>query len=74
MDCDLYESYKTVLELCLPRMAEGGLIVFDEYGTEAWPGAKRAADEVCAAHNLTIEYLGFAQRYGARVPAAQIVK
>ena len=67
-DCDLYDSYKTVLEHALPRMAPGGLIIFDEYGfTERWPGAKKAVDEVSAEHGLTVEYFAFAQRHGVRL-------
>ncbi|MET8761270.1 class I SAM-dependent methyltransferase [Lentzea sp. NPDC004782] len=31
VDCDLYSSTKTVLELVGPRLVEGSVIVFDEY-------------------------------------------
>lgn len=45
LDADLYQSYKVVLEMLFPRIAEGGIVLFDEYGEENWPGAKKAADE-----------------------------
>ncbi|MBV6396419.1 MAG: hypothetical protein HFACDABA_02017 [Anaerolineales bacterium] len=68
VDCDMYESTKIVLEHGLPRMSPGGIVIFDEYHDEHWPGAKKAADEVCAARGLKIEYLAVAGRYGIRIP------
>jgi hypothetical protein len=68
VDCDLYSSTRTVLEQCLPRMTAGGIILFDEYHTEQWPGEKQAADEICARWQLPIQYFDFAQRYGVQLP------
>ena len=31
VDCDIYSSTKTVLDLCAPRLAPGAVIVFDEF-------------------------------------------
>ncbi len=31
VDCDIYSSTKTVLESCVPRLAQGAVIVFDEF-------------------------------------------
>jgi O-methyltransferase len=31
-DVDVYSSAKDVVEWCLPRLAVGGVIVFDDYG------------------------------------------
>ena len=31
VDCDIYSSTKTVLELTIPRLAPGAVIVFDEF-------------------------------------------
>lgn len=45
LDCDLYESYKLALETLYPRVEAGGVIMFDEYGDERWPGASKAIDE-----------------------------
>lgn len=45
IDLDLYEAYKTSLETLVPFVADGGLVLFDEYGHERWPGATKAVDE-----------------------------
>jgi hypothetical protein len=45
IDGDLYESYKDVLTKLYPFVISGGLILFDEYNTEAWPGATKAVQE-----------------------------
>jgi hypothetical protein len=45
IDADLYESYVTVLRALVPFVADGGVVLFDEYGTEKWPGATKAVDE-----------------------------
>lgn len=45
LDCDLYDSYKCALESLYDRVQPGGVILFDEYGDERWPGAKKAIDE-----------------------------
>lgn len=68
VDCDLYESTKVVLERCLPRMSPGGIVIFDEYDDENWPGEKKAADEVRAVWGLDISYFDAVGRYGIRMP------
>jgi heptosyltransferase-2 len=45
IDADLYESVKQACEFVYPRMARGGVILFDDYGASTCPGAKRAVDE-----------------------------
>lgn len=45
LDVDLYQSYKTCLELLFPKVVQGGMVLFDEYDTPNWPGAKKAIDE-----------------------------
>jgi hypothetical protein len=45
LDCDLYESYKLSLEMLYDKVQPGGVILFDEYGDERWPGATKAIDE-----------------------------
>lgn len=42
---DLYQSYKTCLEHLFPKVVSGGIVLFDEYDTPNWPGAKKAIDE-----------------------------
>ncbi|MFK7840339.1 MAG: class I SAM-dependent methyltransferase [Bdellovibrionales bacterium] len=38
VDCDLYDSTKSVLELCWPRLNPGGVILFDEINQPNYPG------------------------------------
>lgn len=45
LDVDLYQSYKTCLEYLFPKVVSGGMVLFDEYDTPNWPGAKKAIDE-----------------------------
>jgi len=43
-DCDLYESYRTVIKFFVPRMVPGGIIRFDDLSAGC-PGAFRAVEE-----------------------------
>lgn len=53
IDCDLYQSYKTVLETLYDKVNPGGLIMFDEYGEGTkWPGAVKAIDEFFQDKNV----------------------
>jgi len=49
LDCNYFESYRVCLEELYPRVARGGVIVFDEYSNSLdnlhFAGAKRAIDE-----------------------------
>ena len=45
IDCDLYESYKECLNLLYNKVTIGGSIIFDEYYSHKYPGAKIAVDE-----------------------------
>ncbi len=62
LDCDLYESYKECLNMLYQSLVPGGVIVFDDYGSPNWPGAKKAVDEffstktesVCLCEDLPI--------------------
>ncbi len=47
VDVDLYEPTRACLEYFYPRMVTGGVIVCDDYGTPAFPGARRAWREFC---------------------------
>ena len=44
IDCDLYEPCLTVLEALYHRVVKGGLILFDEYKQNKFPGATKAID------------------------------
>ena len=48
LDCDLYESYKTALAHLYDKVVRGGIIMFDEYDDDRWPGARKAIDEFFA--------------------------
>lgn len=51
LDADLYDSTKCALENLWPRVAIGGITVFDEYHeSETWPGEKKAVDEYFSRH------------------------
>ena len=45
IDCDLYQSTKTALSWSLAHLVPGGIIVFDDYGTDKF-GVKPAVDEL----------------------------
>jgi hypothetical protein len=45
IDCDLYEPYLECLNLLYDKIVSGGIIVFDEYYSLKYPGARIAVDE-----------------------------
>lgn len=48
LDCDLYDSYKLALETLYDKVEPGGVIMFDEYNDQRWPGARKAINEFFA--------------------------
>ena len=52
VDVDLYEPTLRCLEYFFPRLVAGGIIVSDDYGSPRYPGARRAWDEYCGAHDV----------------------
>lgn len=46
LDTDFYESTLAELQILYPRLAPGGVLIVDDYGT--WKGAKAAVDEYFA--------------------------
>lgn len=50
LDGDYYESVLTPLKLIETRLTPGAVIVVDDYGNGALPGAKRAVDEWLQTH------------------------
>ena len=44
IDVDIYRSILDCLEFIWPRLAFGGMIVFDDYGFPTCPGAREAVD------------------------------
>lgn len=57
LDLDVFEPTELSLRLLAPRMAKGGLIVFDDYTSVE--GATRVADSFCEAHGFKLEKLPF---------------
>ena len=49
IDADLYTSIKECIEFILPRLSEGGTIVFDDYGSRNCPGAMQVVEEALGA-------------------------
>lgn len=47
-DCDLYKPTRAALEALWPKVSRGGVLLFDEYGIEQWPGETAAVDEFLA--------------------------
>ncbi len=45
VDVDLYPSVKDALDFFWPRLLNGGIMIFDDYGFPTTPGAKKAIDE-----------------------------
>ena len=47
-DCDLYEPTHVALDAIWPKLARGGIVLFDEYGIHDWPGETAAVDQFLA--------------------------
>lgn len=45
VDVDLYSSVLHACDFFYPRMVDGGIIVYDDYGFTSTPGSKNAIDE-----------------------------
>ncbi|TWT82871.1 Demethyldecarbamoylnovobiocin O-methyltransferase [Planctomycetes bacterium CA13] len=50
LDTDWYESTRHEMEHLFPRLADGGVLIVDDYGH--WEGARRAVDEYFAEHQI----------------------
>jgi predicted O-methyltransferase YrrM len=66
IDCDIYSSTRTVLDLLTPRIGPGTVIVFDEYFN--YPGWRqheyKAFQEFIESTGRTYDYLGYAAEKG----------
>ena len=54
LDGDYYESVMTPLKLIESKLAKNAVIVIDDYGNQALPGAAKAVDEWCRVHRYTV--------------------
>jgi len=59
IDADLYASTRDVLEHLYPRVAPGGFVIIDDYGSI--PPCRQAVDEYRTSHNID-EPMSFVNR------------
>jgi len=61
IDCDIYSSTKTVLDLLAKRIVKGTVIIFDEYiGNQHWLEDEfKAFQEAVKANGWRYEYIAF---------------
>ncbi|MFZ9643191.1 MAG: tetratricopeptide repeat protein [Candidatus Methylopumilus sp.] len=61
IDCDIYSSTKTVLDLLAPRIVAGTVIIFDEYiGNQHWREDEfKAFQQAVKTYGWQYEYLAF---------------
>jgi predicted O-methyltransferase YrrM len=61
VDCDLYSSTKTVLDLLAPRIRPGTVVSFDEYHNFPYwrEHEHKAWTEFCAAHSVEYDYISY---------------
>ena len=57
LDLDLYEPTKACLEAVWDLVVPGGVVVFDEYGLQEFPGESRAVDEFFAGRGVVLRSL-----------------
>jgi len=57
IDVDLYDPTMDTLRFFYPRLNQGGMIICDDYGSEACPGAMKAMDDFAAEHGRYIVHL-----------------
>lgn len=60
IDVDLYQPTLAALRQFGPQLAEGGIMVIDDYGSSHFPGASQAVDEYVAQHPPRIAIQGHA--------------
>ena len=69
-DCDLYEPTYAALNAIWPKLARGGILIFDEYGIHDWPGETAAVDQFLAGKpDLRLQTFDW-----TNAPAAWLVK
>ena len=59
LDFDLYDPTKKALEVFVPRMPKGSVIVFVELNAKIFPGETEAVEKVIGLRNLKIERFYF---------------
>lgn len=66
LDTDWYESTRHEMEHLYPRLADGGVLIIDDYGH--WEGARRAVDEYFDQHgiHMMLNRLDYTGRIGIK--------
>lgn len=54
-DMDIYKPTKAALELILPRLIKGSILVFDELNCPHFPGETKAVAEVLGLNNMRLQ-------------------
>lgn len=54
IDVDLYQPHVDSIGFFYPRLQDGGVMVFDDYGSAGFPGARRAIDMLAARFKPTM--------------------
>jgi hypothetical protein len=54
-DMDIYKPTRAALELIVPRLTKGSLLVFDELNCPHFPGETQAVNEVLSLNNLRLK-------------------
>lgn len=67
VDVDIYQSVLDCCEFIYPRLCDGGIIVFDDYGFNTCKGAKLAVDEFFSDKPENVEVLNTKQAVVRRV-------
>lgn len=52
IDLDIYEPILASCQFVWPRLVNGGIMAFDDYGFSTCPGAKKAVDEFFASQSI----------------------
>ncbi len=60
LDTDWYESTKIELEMLYPKLAQGGVMIVDDYGH--WQGARKAVDEYFRDKNVLLSRIDYTAR------------
>lgn len=63
IDVDLYSAYKVTLKQLFDKVAQGGIVLFDEYDEPTFPGATKAVDEFFAGTNYQLQRIKHMDKY-----------
>ena len=63
-DMDIYKPTRDVLELIVPRLTKGSVLVFDEINCAPFPGETVAVQEILGLNNIALRRLPY-QPWGA---------